>query len=202
MKVSIASPSVELMAMTENAAALITKAGRVCYKSESHATNATAGEFVRKLMTAGHLSVIEHAVATLKFVTDRGVSHELVRHRIMSISQESTRYVNYDRRGLLQFVLPDDITDAAKDIMIAQAESAAAAYSQLVGAGVKAEVARDVLPTFTKTELVVTANFREWLHIIRLRTAKQAHPKIRRLITMAKKILVNKCPEVFDAELV
>ena len=88
----------------------IEKVGRTCYKSEDKITSKSAKEFVASLIKRGHESVIEHANVSVRFVVDRGVSHELVRHRLCAFSQESTRYVNYSRKGI-EFILPPWVTD-------------------------------------------------------------------------------------------
>ena len=143
-----------------------------------------------------------HEAFTLRFVTDRGISHEIVRHRPASYSQESTRYCNYSQGkfgGELTFIEPISIDRnsaswASWELLHRQAE---AAYFSLLGQGVKPQDARDVLPTDLKTELIMTATADEWKHFLKLRTSEAAHPKIRELATQARALLREKDPEVF-----
>lgn len=201
--VKIVPQECELLHVTPNALQLIERAGRTCYRSEDRITEDSAEKFVAMLVKRGHLSVLEHAHATFRLVTDRGVSHELVRHRVgISYSQESTRYCNYDRDkfgGGITIIEPpgvrvsDRIYHAWFDSLV-EAESA---YLALIAEGVVPEIARSVLPTCLKTEIAVTANFREWLEVIRQRTSKAAHPQIRELIGMVRDTLAKECPAVF-----
>lgn len=174
--------SVVIEYITPNALQHIEKAGRTCYKSESKITETSSKEFCERIIKNQHLSVLEHASMTARFITNRGCSHELVRHRLMSVSQESTRYVRYDN---IQFILPiwwDDWDDESKAWFSSALQFAEIMYKKLIVSGSRPEKAREVLPNALKTELVCTANFREWMHIIKLRTSKKAHPQIRELI--------------------
>ncbi len=169
----------------------IEMAGRTCYKSEDRITQESAEKFTRMIVKRGHESVIEHASASIRFITNRGVTHELVRHRLCAFSQESTRYVNYGGSDI-QFIRPvwmDKGTDTAKNYTPAELnwimamEKAEGAYKTLLKQGWRPEQAREVLPNSLKTEIVVTANLREWRHIFKLRTSKAAHPQIRTLMS-------------------
>jgi thymidylate synthase (FAD) len=146
-----------------------------------------------------HESVLEHAGATIAFTTDRGITHELVRHRIISVSQESTRYVNYYKKGEIRVVAPMGFEEESPqyDTWRAAMYHAVDAYYSLVSMGATPEQARDVLPTCLAADIVITANFREWRHIIRMRTSKAAHPKVRLLIGYAKELLQGIAPTVF-----
>ena len=181
--------------------------GRVCYKSEALIKDGSAEKLVKKLIDSKHESVLEHAYMTVKFICDRGVSHELVRHRIASFTQESTRYCNYskDRFGNeLTFILPPWVgdgngataaTDWAWHAAMGYAEDA---YLALIAAGWKPEQARDVLPVSVKTEIVVTANLREWRTIFTQRAAKTAHPQMRELMVPLLAELKSAVPVMFD----
>lgn len=155
----------------------IERIGRVCYKSEGKITDESAVPFCKRIIDSQHESVLEHASMSVRFVVDRGVSHELVRHRLASFSQESTRYVNYGKRGLT-FVKPIELAEGS--IVFAFWEQAMldaeTRYLSLLDAGCSPELARSVLPVSTKTELVMTANMREWRHVFKLRTSHRAHP--------------------------
>ena len=198
-------PSVELVTVTPNALQVIEQAGRICYKSEGSITDDSAGRFVQNIIKRDHGAVLEHAGATIKFVCDRGVSHEIVRHRVASYCQESTRYCNYSQGKFgseVTYVKPtwvelqydlrpiSEFLEACKD--------AERHYLNLIKCGLKPEEARAVLPTCVKTELVMTANMREWRHFFKLRCSKRAHPDMRRVAKLALIELHNAVPVVFD----
>jgi thymidylate synthase (FAD) len=185
---------------------LIEKAGRTCYKSEKLQTLESKRAFSRMLLDSGHESVIEHANATVKFITNRGVTHELVRHRLASYSQESTRYVNYKKKGLT-FIKPVWLsfdTDESNNYKLEtwywlQAmEKAEYYYLHLLELGWTPEQAREVLPNSLKTEIVMTANLREWRHIFKLRTSKRAHPQMRKLMLSCLSEFKQEIPIIFD----
>lgn len=173
---------------------LIEKAGRIAYKSDDRIGTDTKG-FIRRLIQRGHESVLEHSMLMVHFVTDRGVTHELVRHRLAGFTQESTRYCNYakDKFGNEITVIRPWWADMEEkhmsdDILskwinwrsgCLQAENA---YMDAIHMGQSPQDARDLLPTCLKTEIVMTANFREWRHILKLRTARDAHPQMQALM--------------------
>lgn len=195
-------------------------AGRTCYKSEDKITEGSSKKMVANLLARGHESVIEHEGFSVRFVCDRGVSHELVRHRLCSFSQESTRYVNYGGEDI-QFILPpwldddligtwtyDEITDYCAEYpavslipseykWLASCDFANSQYDMLIKDGWKPEQARSVLPNSLKTEIVVTTNLRDWRHIFSLRCDKTAHPQMRELMVPLYLELVAKCPTLF-----
>ena len=199
----IVNQSAEFLSLCsqEEALRVIERAGRVCYNSEGNIKDGSAEKLVRKLLESGHESVIEHYNVTMKFTTDRGVSHELVRHRLASYSQVSTRYCNYAKDkfgGEISVIKPDfedQISECVWRSAVIQAENA---YMALIRDGVKPELARSVLPTCLATEIVVTANLREWRHIIKLRTSERAHPQIRELMTMALLLFKARLPVFFE----
>jgi len=178
----------------------IESAGRTCYKSEDKITQGSAERFARMLVKSGHESVIEHAVAGVRFITNRGVTHEIVRHRLAAYSQESTRYVNYGNQEMT-FIRPvwwEQSTEEQKALFIKACESAEDQYNQLLASGWQPQQAREVLPNSLKTEIVVTANLREWRHIFRLRTSKAAHPQIRVLMQSCRDGFQRQIPILFD----
>ena len=174
----------------------IEKAGRTCYKSEDRITAESAEKFVRMLIERGHESVLEHESITVRFVCDRGVSHEIVRHRLASYSQESQRYVRYN--GDIEFINPRMPNAKAYEAWQELCERAEETYRELLSYGVQPQQARSVLPNSTKTEIVMTANLREWRHFLKLRTAKAAHPQMRELTVPLLKELQERIPVVFD----
>lgn len=159
--------------------------GRVCYKSERVFEAQKAREFIKHLIERGHESVLEHCAFSVKFVTDRGVSHELVRHRIASYSQESTRYCNYGKdrfNNEITVVQPINLTEeCGLKAWLSAVNQAEIAYFKMLECGQPPEIARSVLPTCVKTEIIATMNIREWRHFLKLRSAKVAHPEIRAL---------------------
>ena len=177
----------------------IESAGRTCYRSEEAITESSCYDFVKKIISLGHLSVIEHASVTARIVCDRGVSHELVRHRIgTAFSMESTRYVSYGGRGISLIPMMDDLTEAQANRRLDLYTMAESVYLAEISEGIKPEQARDNLPTCTRTEIAVTCNLREWRHIFELRCAPKAHPQIRRVAKMLLSEMSNVVPVVFD----
>lgn len=179
---------------------IIENAGRTCYKSEAKITTGSADRFTRMLVKSGHESVIEHAVAGVRFITNRGVTHELVRHRLAAYSQESTRYVNYGNEEMA-FIRPvwwETSSEAQKAIFLDACQTAESHYNKLLACGWKPQHAREVLPNSLKTEIVVTANLRQWRHIFRLRTAKAAHPQMRELMCRCLREFQEQIPILFD----
>ena len=179
----------------------IEQAGRTCYKSEDRITEGSAEKFAKMIVNLGHEAVIEHVCASIRFITNRGVTHELVRHRIASYSQESTRYVRYSDG--LKFIKPVWWDDSSyheerkenwKQAMIVSEK----AYLNALEKGDKPEQAREILPHSIKTEIVVTANLREWRHIFDLRCSKNSHPQIVALMLDCLKGFHQEIPVVFD----
>lgn len=216
----IIKPSFELLDRIDGAEVLrkIEQCGRTCYKSEDRITDGSAERFVRGILKSGHESVIEHVGITGKFICDRGVTHEIVRHRIASYSQESTRYCNYtDGKfgGELTFIQPcfwreasnnDELyaedTDTSplwcyenwRDAM----EDAEDWYKTLIENGATPEQARSVLPNSLKTELVMTANLREWKHFFDLRCDSHSHPQMVEVAKIALTVMHGAIPVIFD----
>lgn len=198
---NIVPMQVELVGITPDAMKLIERIGRVVHKSEDRITEDSAEPFVRMLVRLGHGSVIEHAYATLRFVVDRGVTHEQVRHRLCSYTQESTRYCNYSKSGRgISVVQPLGIAQdspgyAVWEGLVLHCDEA---YHELLRLGYKPQVARAVLPISLKTEIYHTANFWEWRHIFRLRTAPDAHAHIRWAMNRALDLLREQVPVLFE----
>lgn len=193
----------------------IEKIGRTCYKSESKITNDSAVNFVSKLIKNGHEAMIEHNAITVRFVCDRGVSHEIVRHRLASYGQESTRYCNYSNDKFNNEINTIDISggisldtkmnsfnaDTIKLIMdewVMAMEDAERHYMKMIELGATPQIARGVLPTSVKTEIVVTMNLREWRHFFKLRTAISSHPQMRELTIPLLEEFKKLIPCVFD----
>ena len=179
-------------------------AGRTCYKSEDRITDESCVDFVKMLIIRGHEAMLEHGGdLTVKFTVDRGVSHELVRHRIASFAQESTRYCNYAKNGEdsdITFIKPCFFRKTSDEYKIwyYHCKIVEAVYKQLIKNGCKPQEARTVLNNSVKTEIVVKANYREWRNIFKLRTDKAAHPQMREVMIPLLKELKEKIPVLFD----
>lgn len=180
----------------------IERAGRTCYKSEDKITEDSGSAFVAKILGMGHESVIEHVSMSVRFVCDRGVTHELVRHRLAAFSQESTRYCNYAKGkhgSELTFIRPlfwEDNSPFFEQWYCAM-ENAEIAYLDLVRDGASPQEARSVLPNSLKTEIVMTANVREWRHVFRLRCSPRAHPQMRQVMLPLLEEVGGRLPELF-----
>lgn len=198
-------PSFEIMDDIDGAKILqkLERCGRVCYKSEDKITEGSAEKFIGMILKSGHESVLEHEKLTVKFICDRGVTHEIVRHRIASYSQESTRYCNYSKNKFgneLTFIRPCFWADDSEEYAVwKQAmEDIEKTYVKLISLGAKPEEARSILPNSLKTEIVCTMNLREWRHFFRLRTAERAHPQIREISVALLDELKKRIPVIFD----
>ena len=198
----IVAPSYKILTQIDGKEILkrIEAAGRTCYKSEDKITDESAEKFVSMVIKRGHHSVIEHESLSVRFVCDRGVTHEMVRHRLCSVSQESTRYVNYQSDDI-QFIKPmwyDDSSEHQQKIWELSCRASEAAYKDLITSGWRPEQARSVLPNSLKTEIVITANMREWRHILNLRCSKAAHPQMREIMVPLLFELSYKLPCLFQ----
>ena len=205
MKIINASTEI-LTPITGDELQRIEYAGRTCYKSEDKITDDSAKKFVENLIKRGHEAMLEHSSLSVKFICDRGVSHELVRHRLASFAQESTRYCNYskDKFGKeLTFIKPkffEEGTDSYKywENAMADAENY---YFSMLDFGCTPQEARSVLPNSIKTEIVMTANYREWRHFFWLRAARKtgpAHPQMEELTVPLLYEVSGLIPVVFD----
>jgi thymidylate synthase (FAD) len=199
----IINPGHEILNLSHNdPVGFIAQCARTCYKSEDKSTPDTDGQLVEMLIRKGHHSQLEHVIMTVKFIIDRGVSHELVRHRLAAYSQESTRYANYARErfgGEITVIKPCfwEPGSAEYDTWRISMERAERDYLELLGLGSSPQQARSVLPNSLKTEMVMTANLREWRHVLRLRCSKAAHPQIREVMFRLLAEVQEKSPEIF-----
>ena len=218
----IVKPSVELIHCTPNPERTIERMGRICYQSNhrvemcqccggkedlcrtcdekckecdgtgSNLSSAIA--FIEMIKKNGHESVLEHASAGFSIVTDRGVTHEIVRHRLASYSQESTRYCNYGKEGFgkeITVIEPPTETSIQALIWTEGMVRTEETYMRMLEEGCSAQIARSVLPNSLKTEIGMTTNFREWRHFLRLRTSPKAHPQMRQIAEMIRTELLK-----------
>lgn len=195
----------------------IEKIGRVCYKSEGNITEngESAKKFVKMLINRGHEAMIEHSSLSVKFVVDRGISHELVRHRIASFAQESTRYVNYSldkfgneinvidiRNGIILDNKMKNMDSRTIELIINEwllaMEDAEKHYMKMIELGATPQIARSVLPNSTKTEITITANYREWRNFFKLRVPNTAHPQMREVTIPLLNELKSVLPIIFN----
>lgn len=187
----------DLLSITPDAERHIERAGRTAYLSFTEYTRGSTGPFIRMLIKRGHTSVLEHASASFRV---RGVSraftHQLVRHRLCSFTQQSQRYVD---ESSFRFVEPDSIRKdlVAHEMFIELMQHIKEAYVILQDRGIKNEDARFVLPNATQSEIVITANLRQWRHIIQLRGSRHAQWEIRRVAIGILRILKERAPNVF-----
>jgi len=220
-------PSIEFLWITPEPLETIEKAGRTCYKSEDKIASTSAERFVQKLLMKGHFAMIEHASASYRVVCDRGVTHEIVRHRLFSYAQESTRYCDY--KGGVTFIIPPWIVVPGKllnsevefddegflefshstlrkcvqyagstYVWFCLLQRAERAYKVLRDKDWTPQQARSVLPNALKTEIVITGNLREWLHFFKLRTAKTAHPQMQEIANMLLEDIRSRVSVIFD----
>lgn len=201
----IINANVEFITPIDGAAILkrLEQCGRVCYKSEAKITDTSAPAFVAGIIKRGHEAVLEHCSFTVKFICDRGVSHEIVRHRVASYCQESTRYCNYSKEGFgseITVIKPcflhlytDGFNLWEEGCLFAEQT-----YFNLLECGCSPQEARSVLPNSLKTEVVMTANIREWRHFLKLRCSPAAHPQMREVALILLDKLHSLIPVCFD----
>lgn len=193
----IYSPTVTLLAITPNAEKLIEEAGRTCYLSLDRITEGSEANFIRRCIMNGHHSILEHASASFRVLgASRAFTHQMVRHRLASFSQQSQRYVNEEE---FNYIIPPSIAENsdAKAIFTEFMEHARITYKKLRQLSIKKEDARFVLPNALESQIVISANFREWRHIFSLRLEKAAQWEIRSVCMQMLKILQKEAPSVF-----
>lgn len=210
----IINQSHRIISKPEDPLQLIEDVARTCYKSEDFKKEGSAEKMVRMLVNRGHHAMIEFGDIIVHFTTNRGVTHELVRHRLCSFAQESTRYVNYNKKGM-EFIRPVWLPDLktgeykfkhscfpnqthATTLFLESLVEAEENYNNLINQGWRPEQAREVLPNALKTEINVKGNLREWRHIFSLRCSQAAHPQIRALMVPVLDELSKSIPVIFD----
>ena len=183
----------------------IETAARTCYKSSDKITKDSCIRFCKMLLTKKHEATIEHSSISVKFICDIGIGRELTRHRLCSFCQESTRYINYSKKKFgneIKIIEPDNSIlpkeSEAYNYWYEACLYAEKSYMHLLESGIKPEIARNVLPLSTATELVVTANIREWRHLLSLRISEFAHPQMRFIMRSLLDELKQKIPVLFD----
>ena len=223
-------PSTEILTPLDGKEILkvLEKVARTCYKSEDKISENSAEKLISLLVKKGHEAMLEFFDVTVKFVCDRGVSHEIVRHRLGSYAQESTRYCNYSDDKFdnqITFIIPNwlylepgsytmlednGVFDTPTGIVpfhemsvenllfLSAIQETEVRYNELISVGWQAQQARSVLPNALKTEINVKYNLREWRHFFKMRCAQAAHPQMRELTLPLLKEFHNQIPIVFD----
>ncbi|HXX59356.1 MAG TPA: FAD-dependent thymidylate synthase [Dehalococcoidales bacterium] len=193
MSVQILDPVDEVAILTK-----LELCGRTAYKSENRITPGSAAKFIGAIIRSGHDSVLEHVSISVRFVCDRGITHELVRHRIASYTQESTRYVNYNKKGMT-FIKPPFWKEDSEQYKtwLAVVANCEKSYNALIESGAQPQQARSVLPESLKTEIVATMNIREWRHVLSIRTQPDVHPQMRMMMQMLLAEFKQKLPVLF-----
>ena len=184
----------------------IERAGRVCYKSENNIADDSCITFCKNIINRGHEAVIEHSQLSVRFTVDRAIANELVRHRLASYCQESSRYCNYSKDKFyneIKVIEPEELLprySADYNIWWMACKNAEEAYMTMINNGVKPEIARSVLPLSTATEIIMTANIREWRNVLKLRSSHnmRAHPQMRSICDSLLVELKSKIPVLFD----
>lgn len=179
------------------------RCGRTAYKSEDKITEGSATKFIQMIIRRGHLSVLEHVAVSARVTCDRGISHEIVRHRIASYTQKSTRYCTYGKKGEVMFIPPSIVGARRAEILAVWknlAEYAEDAYLTMIRMGATPQEARSVLPNSLETEIVMTMNLREWLHFFKLRTSSAAHPDMQIVAKLLQTEFQRHLPVIFTKE--
>ena len=205
--VKIVQPSFEILSPIDTDFVLrhIERCGRTCYQSFDKADDTSHIRFLKHIVERHHESVLEHYSISVRFITDRGITHEFVRHRLASYSQESTRYCCYSKDKFcneITVIKPSQIEENTPSYQtwLEAVKMMEKSYLELTAQGQKAETARALLPHCVKAELVVTANLREWRHIFKMRCSEAAHPDFRLLMIGLKKEFQKHIPIIFDDE--
>jgi len=195
--------SVESLSGTENAYEVIEEAARECYQSKHKIGPGTAEKFCAMLLKNGHTAMFDHAYQSFRFVVNRGVTHEMVRHRLAAYAQESTRYCNYSKGkfgGEITLIKQEcyDFTDEQTKRREDLFKHIEEVYTAETNEHIPAQIARDLLPICTKSSIVMTCNFTEWRHVLRLRTSKAAHPQIRVVMDQVFAWFLQRYPLCFN----
>ena len=203
----VIKPSFEILTPIDREAVLkhLETVARTCYKSEDKITEQSAPKMIKGLIKSHHTAMIEHFSVSVKMIVDRGVSHEIVRHRIASYAQESTRYCNYSQGKFgneITVIKPLFFDEGTPEYIIWEEScmQAEKAYNELIEMGRSPQEARSVLPNSLKTEIVVTMNLREWIHFFNLRalgTTGAPHPQMKEIAMMVLEEFSNQLPEIF-----
>lgn len=206
----VVKPSFEILTTLDRSVLYgqIERAARTCYKSEDKITSESSVRMVKSLLKRGHTAMLEHASVSVKFICDRGVTHEIVRHRMASYAQESTRYCNYGLGkfgGEITVIEPFFFKEGAPEYAAwyAACEFSEKMYMDLISMGRSPQEARSVLPNSLKTEIIVTMNLREWIHFFNLRVVGKTgipHPQMKEAAFPVLEKFAEAMPEIFGEQ--
>lgn len=200
----IVEPYAVMMDVPDGAAgvALLKKiewCGRISHRSEESQTRESWERFIRAVVLGkGDWSIVEHAVVTVDAIVDRGITHEWVRHRLASYTQESTRFVNYEKKMPASFIVPVGLTEPSYAEWKLAIRAAEASYKALLDVGCSPQIARSVFPNALASRIVTTCNLRNWRHFLLMRTTREAHPQMRQVTLPLLREFQEKIPILFD----
>lgn len=201
---NIIEPSFKILTPTDRESGIeqlrfIEQMARISHRSEDLQTPNTWEKFIKfVVMTKGDWSVVEHAYSTVLFRIDRGITHELVRHRLFSFTQESTRFVNYKKKGSLDFIQPSTLSGEHDNVFQRGVEMAEKTYLAMLENGASPQIARSVLPNSLATTIAVTGNLRSWHHILIMRTTQETHPDFKGIMIPLLEEFKARVPLLFD----
>lgn len=173
--------------------------GRISHRSEDAQTEESWEKFIRGVVLShGDWSIVEHASVTVDAVVDRGISHEWVRHRIGAYTQESTRFVNYEKKMPASFVEPPGLSPCQSQLWFDAISSSEHHYQSLIHAGCAPQIARSAFPNALASRIIITYNLRNWRHFLLLRTTREAHPQMRQVTIPLLREFQEKIPVLFE----
>jgi thymidylate synthase (FAD) len=173
--------------------------GRISHRSEEAQTDDSWRRFIEAVVIGhGDWSIVEHASATVDMLVDRGITHEVVRHRLFSFTQESTRFVNYEKKMPASFICPAELDFENKNKWDEAVRECEQMYRSLLANGVTPQIARSVFPNALASRVIITGNLRNWRHFFIMRTTKEAHPQMREVTIPLLAEFKAKIPILFD----
>lgn len=172
---------------------------RISHRTEEAVTEDSWKRIIQNVVIEhGDWSVTEHASVSVDFYVDRGITHELVRHRLFAFTQESTRFVNYQKKMAPSFVKPPGIGIESTQIWQEAVDGCELAYQRLISGGCAPQIARSVFPNALASRIIVTGNLRNWRHVLIMRTSKETHPQFKQVSIPLLKEFQEKIPLLFD----
>lgn len=200
----IVTPYAKMLGIPDKAAGIellkkIEWCGRISHRSEEAQTEDSWYKFIHTVVLGhGDWSIVEHASVTCDFVVDRGITHEIVRHRLFSFTQESTRFVNYEKKMPSRFIRPNFSNTnqaTAWEIAITNCELC---YLDMLANGAAPQIARSVFPNALASRIVITGNLRNWRHFFIMRTTKEAHPQMKEVTIPLLREFQEKIPILYE----
>jgi len=202
--VNIVQPYAKLMDVPDREAGIrllkkIEWCGRISHRSEEAQTEDSWDRFIRTVVLGhGDWSIVEHASVTIDMLVDRGITHEWVRHRLCAFTQESTRFVNYEKKMPASFILPLELDIKQLVAWEDGVRHAEQAYRFMMDAGCAPQIARSVFPNALASRIITTTNLRNLRHVMIMRTTKEAHPQMRQVTIPLLVELKEKIPILFE----